>query len=292
MYFEILDVFTDRPLAGNQLAVFYPDQELPVDRMQALAREMNFSESTFVSGGNAQDGFDVRIFTPADELPFAGHPTLGTADSIARRTNTSGTITLNLGVGKVSVNKEEATTGKIARWWLQGPTAEFMEEFPVEPIARMTGLKVSQIDARFPIESLCVGPTFTVVPCVDLQALDQMQLQLESYRQHFGDEHMAQVYGVSREARTDEHDLSVRLLFDAGGVREDPATGSAAVCLGAWILKNKYFGVVDPVSVSVEQGGCISRPSTLYVRAKYENDVPVVHVGGSVVLIAQSKLIT
>ncbi|NNF16255.1 MAG: PhzF family phenazine biosynthesis protein [Gammaproteobacteria bacterium] len=287
MRFYLVDVFAEKPLAGNQLAVFFCDKALDTATLQAIARETNFSETTFITGGSRSAGYDVRIFTPAHELPFAGHPVLGTAAVLMRHYNLPvSSLTLHLGVGAVTVTTVMEAGDPV--YWLQGPPVDIVQTVSNEQVFEITGASPQDIDTGFPVQRLRVGPEFSLVPFRSLRALDAMRLDVNAHRRHFGEAVMSEVYGVSREARDPQHDLSVRLLFDAGGVREDAATGSAAVCLGVWLLDTHYLGTTK-FSLRVEQGGLIGRPSTLYLKGSTTEQRNKVSVGGRIAFIASGE---
>lgn len=278
--YRIVDVFADAPLAGNPLAVFTNAAALDSATMQRLAAETNLSETTFVTGGDAARP-GVRIFTPGLELPFAGHPTLGTAAVIAPKHD----VTLELGVGAVAVHYDADGD----RYWLDAPPVADGAPLDADDILAITGLHAGDLDADFPPQRLRAGPEFLFVPLASMDALARCTLDLARYRARFPNDPMPNVYPFARGGDPG-FDLTCRLFFLAGGVREDPATGSAAACLGHWLSTRRYLGTAD-VDICVSQGGWMDRPSRLFVRARGADKAPAVQVGGQVQPVASGRFV-
>ncbi len=248
----IVDVFAERKLAGNQLAVVHDAATLSDEEMQAIALETNFSETTFVL--SQQTGrASVRIFTPAWELPFAGHPTIGTAWVL---TGGSGEITLDLPAGPVRV----VIRDDIA--WMTPPEVEFRGLVERDRAAQLAGLVPEDFSPDWPVELARVGPDFVLLPVNSLEALQRAKLN--------GDLHqalLAQGVGVQcvflfcDQPYSADADFSARMFFESGGIREDPATGSANTAFAAYLRKHR--GNIG--NVVVEQGMEINRPSRLYL---------------------------
>jgi len=281
----LVDVFAERRYAGNQLAVVVgaPPAEWPTERMQAFAREMNFSETTFAAATPVDGAFDVRIFTPAEELPFAGHPTLGTAWVLSRHVanGSAGTgISLRLRSGVVPVEIEETDVGELVRMRPRAPQLGSMLD--AAAMAAHLGLAVQAIDARHSCRIVNVGVEFGIVPLRDLASLRAARpVSLPGG--------MLGVLAFAPQAYEPGGDLSARMFFDALGIREDPATGSAAACLAAWLSAGRYFGS-DRVKVRVQQGYEVGRPSCLYIGAEVSSGTLHVHVAGKVVLVARGEV--
>ena len=277
MKFSIVDVFAERPLQGNQLAVVEDAAALSTEQMQDIAREMNYSETTFVTeAGEARAR--VRIFTPEWELPFAGHPTLGTAWVLGRG---RGVYTLELDVGPVQVTFEEDThEDELA--WMVPPPVRFDGTFPAEQAAALVGLSEQQLDGDFPVRLAEVGPKFVLIGVRDLAALRAARLN-ESLHQ----EHLAAGVGVqcvfvfSAEPYSPAAQFSARMFFESGGVREDPATGSANSAFAAYLRDLGWSGR----QVLVDQGMEIRRPSRLYLDLR-----DPLRVGGKVQPVAAGTL--
>jgi trans-2,3-dihydro-3-hydroxyanthranilate isomerase len=283
------DVFSATPLEGNSLAVFLDGRGLGDDEMQALAREMNLSETTFVLPRDAviekERGVRVRIFTVAEELPFAGHPTLGTAFAL-RGTGAAPRIDLDLNVGKVPVHFEDS-----------GSLPSFGEMTQVDPkfgathdreaVARACGLSADAIDPSLPVQTVSTGVAFTVVPLRSLKTIRELHIDQRSAADYLERSDGKFFYFVTRETVDLNARLHSRMLFYNG---EDPATGSAAGCTAAWMVAH---GVAQPEErVLIEQGIEMKRPSRIFVRAsKTDNRVINVRVGGNAVEIMRAEVL-
>ncbi len=288
--YEILDVFAESPLAGNPLAVFHGGAQLETATLQAIAREMNLSETSFVRSPIARDGaFDVRIFTPAKELPYAGHPTLGTAFAIraALPGGEADSLSLRLGVGVVPVRF--AADGLV---WLVTPRASFAPApFAAASVAAALGIASDGLDPHWPIELATTGENQLLVPVRDLAALRRCGIDGAAYRRLRDSGAPASLYAFTRETRDARNHLSVRLFAPDAGVPEDPATGSAAGWLGAYLARHRVLGAGD-FEVRLEQGHEIQRPSLLHVRARHAANGAEISVGGRVIRVARGELLT
>lgn len=285
----LVDVFAERPYAGNQLAVVVgaPAAKWATERMQAFAREMNFSETTFASRSPRDGAFDVRIFTPAEELPFAGHPTLGTA-WVLRNFFTDGEpasgVSLRLGIGVVPVEFDDGDLGDLVRMRPGSPTLGATMD-PAAMAAHL-GLDAEAIDPRHPCRRVSLGIEFVIVPLRNLASLRAARpASLPAGRPG----HMLGVLAFAPETYEPGGDLAARMFFDAFGIREDPATGSAAACLAAYLSAQRYFGS-ERVKARVQQGYEVDRPSCLYIGAEPQVDTLAVHVAGKVVLVARGEI--
>jgi trans-2,3-dihydro-3-hydroxyanthranilate isomerase len=286
--FVQLDVFTNRPLEGNQLAVFTDARGLSDDEMQKLARETNLCETTFIlpreKAVEQAEGVKVRIFTVNEELPFAGHPTLGTAWSLYQQ-SPSEEIVLDLRVGKVPVRFEHREGLLFGEMKQVDP--EFGPAHSHAEVAAVIGVPVSELDEGLPIQSVSTGMWFTIVPFRSLATLQKLTVnwsQMASYLQRMGGNSF--FYFVSRETVSPSATLHARMIFYNG---EDPATGSAAGCCTAWSVRN---GVLASGQQGlIEQGMETRRPSSIYIRADRNGDaITNVRVGGHVVQIIDGKV--
>lgn len=249
----IVDVFAERKLAGNQLAVVHDAATLSDEEMQAIALETNFSETTFILAEEGERA-TVRIFTPAWELPFAGHPTVGTAWVL---TGGQGLVTLDLPVGPVEV----AFTDGVG--WMTPPAVEFSGNIEPDLAARLIGLEAHDLGTQLPIELAHVGPKFVLLPVKDLATLRRARLNGDLHAELLGQGVGVQcVFVFSEEPYTDDADFAARMFFESSGVREDPATGSANAAFAAYLRKHR--GALG--DVVVDQGVEIKRPSRLYLR--------------------------
>jgi trans-2,3-dihydro-3-hydroxyanthranilate isomerase len=293
---HLVDVFAERRHAGNQLAVVVDSGDLASETMLDIAAEMNFSETTFVRPEPEHDGgYRVRIFTPAAELPFAGHPTLGTAWVVRHHLAPAlpGTVRLNLGIGAVPVAFEPADEGpEIA--WLTAPPVVLGRRCEREQAAAALGLEPEDLDERAPVQELSAGISAVIVPVRNADALHRSRLDLERFAPLARAGCRPFVYVFCGEPRDSANQLAARFFFDANGVREDPATGSATALLGAYLLEHRtHVGSGDgmsPLSLRIEQGIEIRRPSLLRLRARRQHGERVIEVGGGVIPVASGHL--
>jgi trans-2,3-dihydro-3-hydroxyanthranilate isomerase len=311
--FVQLDVFSAKPLEGNPLAVFTDGRGLSDAEMQAVAREMNLSETTFILPRSAavehRRGVRVRIFTPQEELPFAGHPTLGTAmvlRSLGRvrpaqghdtgrgksagfpKVPTTGKekVLLHLNVGKIPVTFREQNGNVFGEMRQRDP--EFGSIHEAKTVARLAGLTARDIASDLPIQTVSTGVAFAIVPVKSCRALGDLRLDWKiasGYLQAGSDAQF--FYFVTRETEDLAARLHARMLFSNG---EDPATGSAAGCAAAWMVRH---GVAQPdEQVLIEQGLEAHRPSRIFVRAGVKGErVTNVRVGGYAVEVLRGELV-
>jgi trans-2,3-dihydro-3-hydroxyanthranilate isomerase len=281
------DVFSARRLEGNSVAVFFDGRGLTDAEMQALAREMNLSETTFVLPRDAtierERGIRVRIFTVQEELPFAGHPTLGTAFAL-RGQNGAKQILLELNVGKVPVDFEDSAESPFGEMTQIDPTFGMRHER--EAVAQATGLRVQDFDDSLPIQTVSTGVPFTVAPLKSLAVMRNLQIDRNRAAEYLARTEGKFFYFVTRETVDRKARLHARMLFYNG---EDPATGSAAGCSAAWMVAH---GVATPDErVLIEQGVEMKRPSRIFVRASQsDNRVVNVRVGGHSVEIMRGEV--
>ena len=272
-----IDVFSDKPLEGNALAVVLDGRGLTDSEMQAIARETNLSETTFVlprAAVEQQRGIRVRIFTVSEELPFAGHPTLGTA-FVLRGSSGAHDVKLDLNVGTVPVRFEE-TDGQPSFGEMTQITPEFKAQHDRNAVGNAVGLSVQDFDPNLPIETVSTGVPFTVVPIHALSTLQQLRIDPSRSERYLSEHDGKFFYFVCQETVDPSARLHARMLFYGS---EDPATGSAAGCAAAWMVAH---GVAQPDErVLIEQGIEMKRPSRIFVRAsKSDNGVVNVRVGG------------
>ncbi len=282
-----LDVFTSRALEGNQLAVFTDARGLSDGEMQRLAKETNLSETTFVFPRDAETerekGIRVRIFTVEEELPFAGHPTLGTAFHLAQR-DKQDRVELDLNVGKIPVTfteRDGLLTGEMRQ---RDP--EFGAIHSREDVARAIGVNVSELDDSLPIQTVSTGMAFAMVPFKSLKTLQQIRFNFAQATEYLEKSDAKFLYFVCRETVDPNATLHARMIFYNG---EDPATGSAAGCCTGWAVMH---GVVKSEEQGlIEQGLEMHRPSRIFFRATKQGDKVVnVRVGGNVVQVMRGEV--
>jgi len=272
--YVVCDVFTDRPLTGNQLAVFTDARAIPEAMLPLLAKEMNFSETVFVYQPSAGGHARIRIFTPGRELPFAGHPVLGSAFVLAGPLQLE-TIVLETGIGPVPVAlQREGPKIVFGRMTQPIPKVEAVPEAP----AILTALGVAK--AALPVERYINGPRHIMINV-------ETPGQVAQLRPDFGALARATTDGVSCFAGSGRR-WKTRMFAPGHGIDEDPATGSAAGPLACHLLRHGRIPSGDEIEIA--QGAEIGRPSTLFARASGSRDtIERVEVGGSAVTVARGE---
>ena len=294
-----VDVFTDQPFGGNPLAVFPEATGLSTLEMQKLAREMNLSETTFVLPADKRKAdFKVRIFTPAKELPFAGHPVVGTHWVLAHLKEVYlkepvTHVSFDLGVGVLPADLHVAR-GVVERVVMTQDEPKFLQVLEdVNDLAKALGLTTQAIlDTGWPVQVVSTGLPQLMIPVrslAEIQALDPGRLNVAALNQ------ITQALGVdvvlvfTRETEREDRDVHVRVFAPAVGVPEDPATGSANGALGAYLVHNHVIPVPSQtVHITSEQGSEMGRPSTVYIEVDtLDGDASLVRVGGQVIQVAE-----
>lgn len=291
--FAQIDVFSSKKLQGNPLAVFLDARGLSDSEMQDLARETRLEETTFVipraSAVERENGVKVRIFTRDEELPFAGHPTLGTAMALRNRlvkdksSESVATIVLDLKVGRVPVEFKTDSSGTV-----------FGEMRQVEPVfgpfherdtvAAILGVSPSEISDDGAIQTISTGLPFAIVPLKSRRTLQSLSPDFKKMADYLANQtDLDDFFYITRDTQDPTIDLRTRGLYANG---EDPATGSASGCVAAWLVRN---GVARSGQViHIEQGVEIKRPSQIFVRAEKQGDrVLNVRVGGHAVEVME-----
>jgi trans-2,3-dihydro-3-hydroxyanthranilate isomerase len=279
-----LDVFTTRRFAGNPLGVVCTDALLDAVLMQRIAAEVDYSETTFVlradveaTRASPRTPLPVRIFTPTTELPFAGHPTVGTACWLCESEGLAAPLTLRLGAGDVVVHREEDPAGGRARYGFDTPAPALLDPLPAAEAAAIAGVPVEAVEEQ-PCSLVLSGPLYLLVPLADGTALDRLAPDLEALRRLGARlDRLPALFAFAMSGTGDEASVRARMFFDAGSLREDPATGSAVAALGAWV---RATGVASlPAELHVRQGEAMGRPSDLYLRV----DETALRLSGSAV---------
>jgi trans-2,3-dihydro-3-hydroxyanthranilate isomerase len=280
------DVFTSTPLAGNPLAVFLDARGLTDADMLAIARETNLSETTFIFPREAaiekERGTRVRIFTREQELPFAGHPTLGTAMAI-RAGRTLPRITLDLNAGPIPVTFEQTVRGAYGE--MLQPEPVFAETHTIASIAGLMGLTSTDFDEAFPIENISTGRPNLIVMLKSLAAIAKAQPDWPAVQRYFanGDKQRG-FYLMTRETLQSSARIHARKPSRAG---DDPVTGSAAGCAAAYLVSHKLAKPEE--RVIIEQGSEVHRPGELFVTAGADGKSNV-RAGGYAVQVFEGKL--
>jgi trans-2,3-dihydro-3-hydroxyanthranilate isomerase len=298
--FLILDVFATGKYTGNQLAVCLDAGDLTDLQMQQIAREINFSETTFVTNSQlVNGGYNTRIFTPTTELPFAGHPTLGTAFAIqqelvkeqidSRSETRCERVNLNYQVGQIPVDLNYVND-RLDILWMHQQQPKFYESIDRDNLAAVIGVNPTDIDARYPIEPVSTGLPFIIVPLKTVAAVSQAKLNLSLYQPTVANLPAQAILVFCPETVDANCQLHVRVFTECFGVPEDPATGSANGCLAAYLAKHEYFGS-SKIDIAVEQGVEMGRSSLLFLRSEYTPDGCQVSIGGRVIHIASGEFI-
>lgn len=290
--FHLVDVFAEEKYSGNQLAVFRHVNDLSDNQMQRIAKEMHFSETTFILSDEKNDGgYDVRIFTPKNELNFAGHPTLGTAFVIQREIlkKPIKEITLNLKAGKIPVYFDYVSNTSCILWMKQLQPI-FGKKFDSEVISDILNLELCDINTNFPIQEVSTGLPAIIVPLKTLDAVKKAQVNKHAYSKFIKNNEAKTILIFCSETYNKGNDLNVRFFADHYGIPEDPATGSANGCLAGYLVMHRFFGTYK-INLKVEQGYEIDRPSLLYLKAEKKKQDFSVYVGGKVELIGSGKLV-
>ena len=271
--YVVADVFTDTPLTGNQLAVFTDGREVDDATMQNLAREMNLSETVFVLPAEAGGHARIRIFTPVAELPFAGHPTLGSAFVLAQPLQLV-EIRLETGAGIVPVRLEREGP-RITFGWMTQPVPHWRAYERADEVLRVLG-----VESELPVDWYDLGPSFVYV------ALRTPE-EVSALRPNF-QELMDFTSGIDCFAHVGGNRWKARMFAPSSGVAEDPATGSAAGPLAVHLLR--HGRIASGEEIEIEQGTELKRPSLLYARASgTAEEIERVEVGGSAVVVARGE---
>jgi trans-2,3-dihydro-3-hydroxyanthranilate isomerase len=280
--FRLLDVFTEAPFAGNQLCVV-PEtpRDLSDDLMLAITREINFSETTFVTAMRP-DGYDVRIFTPEKELPFAGHPTLGTAFTLVSEDRCGSPLVQVCRAGEVPV-EVDVTAG--SAWMQQLPPQFGREVADRAAVARAAGLEPGDL-----VDGLPVLPVGTGIPHLMVPVKDEAAMRRAERIDHL----CAEVCDAADDAESlylftirGGGDVMARMFDRFAAIGEDPATGSAAGPLGAYLSTHGLSGM--PGRVTVAQGEMVRRPSFLHVETSSADGSWAIRVGGGVRMMGEGS---
>lgn len=297
LQYRIVDVFTDRMFGGNPLAVFLDGRGVGDTEMQALAREMNLSESTFIlPPADPANDFRVRIFTPGRELPMAGHPTIGTAFVLAReKMIPSGgetvTIRLEEKVGLIPV-RLEMKDGVPDKIWMTQPRPTFGPVFPnAAAVAEMLGIDPADIRNDLPIEVVSCGMPFLFVPVRDLATMRRLSFNRELTRRALESLEVSEVFAFAMEVENAGSTVHSRMFAPELGVPEDPATGGASGPLGSYLVRHGVVSAQPKASIVSEQGIEMGRPSFIHIEITQEsNEITDVKVGGHTVFVGGGEI--
>ena len=283
MKFYIVDCFARQKYQGNQLAVFLPEEDLSSEEMQSIALEMHFSEVSFICSGKQENGgYRVRIFTPDTEVPFAGHPTLGTAYIIWKVLENCETdqVILNLDAGSIPVTID----GDVLTMSQNSPV--YGETVDKGILAEILSVDAGLIRDDYPIQWVSTGLAAYIIPMVNAEAVKQCRVNHERFEHFFLEHDKCSLLMVSVESK---HELKVRVFMDDTGFLEDPATGSANGDLAGYLLKHDMLGMGKNLEYTVYQGAEARRPSVLKIRAEEKNGEYTILVGGSAYVVADGN---
>lgn len=249
MNYFIIDVFCKEKYSGNQLAVVFASENLSETEMQKIANEFHYSETTFVfPKAKHESSYRARIFTPKNEVPFAGHPTLGTAWLIKNELeeNTS-EILLNLNIGQIPVQFNDFNDIQ----FMKQIEPVFGSEHTSENVAAILNIQETDIDKRYPVQSVSTGIEFLIVPLTSLAAIKSASTNLTEYKKYFKNSNELPVFIFSPETYEPDNQYNCRMFADTFGVPEDAATGSANGCFAAYLSKYRIDGK-ESIDVKVE----------------------------------------
>ena len=297
LHYHHVDVFTNRAFGGNQLAVFTDGRGLSDDLMQQIAREMNFSETTFVlPPQQTENDYHVRIFTPAAELPMAGHPTIGTAYVLhhARlfKTDERQTVRFEEGVGIIPVRYDLREDGPPLITMTQ-PLPTFGPTLYDRPgLADMLSITMGDLHPDFPPQVVSTGVPFLFVPVRNLEAVQRIRLRLDIWERLLKGWVAESVFVFTTETIEADSTVHSRMFAPAMGVLEDPATGAASGPLGCYLVAHGIVRAETQANIISEQGYEMGRPSLVYVTIDVdaEDDISGVHCGGFCVHMGEGTL--
>ncbi len=299
--FYIVDVFAANQYEGNQLAVFIDvENQVSDDQMQQIAREINFAETTFIKANIDNQRFAVRIFTPEHEVPFAGHPSLGTSYIIAKFllpnrgiVNVPEKLVLDLAHSPIEINILQPDSIDQSLFYMRQAQPEFRELFTHQEIAHELGIGLDQLDISLPIQEISTGLPYIIIPLKNLKAMENLALQYDTfrdflkkrnkYRTNSSTGHSTSLFFFTNETYEAGSTYNTRMrLLENGRLSEDAATGSANGCFLAYLLKHKG----NPIEATVEQGFQMGRKSYIYLNGQLQDDTYEINVGGRTQLIS------
>lgn len=295
--FYIVDVFATTKYEGNQLGVFLDlEDQLSIIQMQQIAREINFAETTFIKEVKEDFKFVVRIFTPEHEVPFAGHPLLGTSYIIAKfiSPQISNSLTLELTHSQIEITILDPLNPDESIFFMRQSQPEFSEVFTREDVSVGLGINPENIDISLPIQDVSTGLPYIIIPLKNLAAMESLELKYESfkafllkhnkYRTNSLTGHSTSLFFFAKETYETGNNYNARmLLIENNKLSEDAATGSANGCLLAYLLKYEN----NEIKATVEQGFQMGRKSYLYLEGNLTEEIYQINVGGRNKLISE-----
>jgi trans-2,3-dihydro-3-hydroxyanthranilate isomerase len=295
--FLLVDVFTDRPFGGNQLAVFPDASDIDPALLQTIARELDFTETTFVYPSESSGcAAKLRIFTPDAEVPFAGHPVVGATFALEAEgalAKDCHDLTLELESGPVPVHLHFGASGELLQATMTQQRPVFLGQFHrPELVAAALGLSPADIAITgLPCEVVSTGLPFHIVPVGDLEAMRKIQIQPARVAEIIQALGFGDLFVFCFDTVDPTATVHCRMFAPSFGIPEDPATGSASGCLGAYLVKNRAVPMKKLTRIVSEQGLEMGRPSRVSIEIQTENDrISVVRVGGSSVVVGEGIL--
>jgi trans-2,3-dihydro-3-hydroxyanthranilate isomerase len=296
-HFIQTDVFTNTAFGGNQLAVFTDAQGLTAEEMQTLAREMNYSESTFVLPPEIPGAVKrIRIFTPGIELPMAGHPTVGTAYVLAQRGEiilrddvTEATLQLKIGPIKIAVTKRDGEVGFV---WMTHPAPQFGEVREDRArVAAALGLNATDLVETLPVQIVSTGVPFLFVPVRSLEAIRRCKSEKSALHDLFVSDPVMVYMFTTETTSSDTHIHSRMFAPHVADIVEDPATGVAAGPMGAYVARYRVLPPQPDLRFIIEQGIEMGRPSQIHVEVKSPGeDITDIRIGDQAVTVGEGYI--
>ncbi|RZJ53601.1 MAG: PhzF family phenazine biosynthesis protein [Flavobacterium sp.] len=280
--FYIIDVFAENKYAGNQLAVFLEAENLSSDEMQKIAKEINFAESTFITRLDFENNSaDIRIFTPASEMKFAGHPIIGTSWVLMNKVfkNEPKTIKLQVPIGEIPIHKTEELI------WLKAAQPEFWDIYEKEDFSSFSNLKSTDFDDQYPIQEVTTGSAFVMVPLKNKAALEALVLDKDNMQEWLLENCKTNHRALYFYCWEDSKIISRMLCIEHNQLVEDAATGSASTCLQAFLLKY-HSAKIETINY---QGDFINRPSQIYFDGTMTENKFTIQIGGKSQFIAKGE---
>jgi len=297
--FYIVDVFANQPYEGNQLAVFIDlEQKLSQEQMQTMAREINFAETSFIVADKGNQRFSVKIFTPEHEVPFAGHPSLGSAYIIAKfiMEKSYASLVLELKHADIAIDIASPHALDESTFFMRQAQPEFRETFTHEEVSAELNILINDLDSSWPIQEISTGLPYIMIPLRSLKAIENLSFDYaalqkflfarQKYRSNSPTGHSTSLFFFTKETYSPLHDFNARmLLLENGRLSEDAATGSANGCLVAYLLKHQSHSI----KATVEQGFQMKRPSFIYLAGSTDSQNYEINVGGRVRLVSAGE---
>jgi trans-2,3-dihydro-3-hydroxyanthranilate isomerase len=295
--YYIVDVFAQHKYGGNQLAVFVDlDNQLSDAEMQAMACEINFAESTFIKSIDGDFRCRVRIFTPEHEVPFAGHPSVGTSYILSKFLfkSVQPSLVLVLKIGDIPMTILEPNDLDQSVIFMRQTQPEFREFFTIEEISAELNIPIDDLDPSVPSQEITTGLPYIIIPLKNLAAMERLTLEFnafknflekrQKYRTNSPTGHSTSLFFYTKETYSVDNQYNTRmLLIENGAVSEDAATGSANGCFLAYLLEHQN----ERIKATVEQGFQMHRPSFIHLDGNYTEESYNLGVGGKTQLIAE-----